>query len=76
MNIFGRFNINWLFVILFLTVLFIFYFHVAISPSYYHMGKASFLYFEVETPKGINLIMFRNSNLTFSAKSEKNRVRF
>ena len=48
-----------------------FYFHVTISPSFYHMGKADFLYFEVEAPNGINLIMFRNSSLTFSAKIRK-----
>ena len=47
------------------------YFHVAISPSYYHMGKVDFLYFEVEAPKGIHLIMFRNSSLKFSAKNQK-----
>ena len=54
-NIFGRFNINWLFVIFFLTVLFIFIFHVAISPSYYHIGKADFLYFKGWGPQGDQL---------------------
>ena len=38
------------------------------SPLYNHMEKADFLYFEVEDPKGINLIMFRGSHVTFSAK--------
>ena len=32
------------------------------------MGKADFLYIEVENPKGINLIMFRDSSVTFTAK--------
>ena len=41
---------------------------------YYHMGKADFLYFEVEAAKGINLIMFRNSSLTFSAKIRKKKL--
>ena len=35
--------------------------------SYNHMENANFLYFEVEAPKGINLIMFRESSMTFSA---------
>ena len=41
------------------------------------MGKADFLYFQVEAPKGINLIMFRNSSRAFFflQKSEK-MVRF
>ena len=34
----------------------------------YHMEKADFLYFEVEDPKGTDLIMFRESSMTFSAK--------
>ena len=41
------------------------------------MEKADFLYFEVEAPNGINLIMFRDSNVTFSAKNQKKiKVRF
>ena len=51
-NVFGRFNINWLFCHFISNSFIYFYFHVAISPSYYHMGKADFLYFEVEAPKG------------------------
>ena len=31
------------------------------TPSYNYMEKADFLYFEVEAPNGINLIMFRDS---------------
>ena len=47
------------------------------TPSYNHIGKAYFLYFEVEAPKGINLVMFRDSNVTFSAKIRKKiKVRF
>ena len=38
------------------------------KPLYNHMEKANFLYFEVEAPNGINLIMFRDSSMTFSAK--------
>ena len=41
------------------------------SPSYNHMEKADFLYFEVEAPNGINLITFRHSSVTFSAKIRK-----
>ena len=41
------------------------------TPLYIHMEKAEFLYFEVEAPNGINLILFRNSSLTFSAKIRK-----
>ena len=35
------------------------------------MEKADFLYFEVEAPNGINLIMFLDNSLTFSAKIRK-----
>ena len=35
------------------------------------MEKADLLYFEVEDPDGINLIMFRDSSVTFSAKIRK-----
>ena len=38
------------------------------TPSYDHMEKADFLYFEVEAPNGINLIMFRDSSVTFAEK--------
>ena len=41
------------------------------TPLYNHMGKADFLYVEVEAPKGIILIMFSDSSLTFSAKIRK-----
>ena len=37
-------------------------------PLYNHMGKADFLYFEVEAPKVINLNIVRNNRVTFSAK--------
>ena len=40
------------------------------------MGKADFLYFEVEAPKGINLIMFWNEAWHFLQKSEKNHGAF
>ena len=41
------------------------------------MEKADFLYFEAEAPDRINLIMFRDSSVTFSAKIRKqNKVRF
>ena len=40
------------------------------------MEKADFLYFEVEAPNGINLIMFRDSSVTFLQKPEKIKVRF
>ena len=41
------------------------------------MEKADFLYFELEAPNGINLIMFRDSNVTFFCKkSEKIKVHF
>ena len=45
------------------------------SPSYNHMGKADF---EVEAPKGINVIMFRDSNYPdiFCKNQKKIRVRF
>ena len=37
------------------------------------MKKADFLYFEVEAPSGINLIMFMDGSVIFSAKMrEKN----
>ena len=39
-----------------------------LTPLYNHMEKANFLYFEVEAPNGINLIMFLESSVTFSAK--------
>ena len=35
------------------------------------MEKADFLYFEVEGPNGINLIMFGDSSLTFFCKNQK-----
>ena len=42
--------------------------------------KADFLYFEVEAPNGINLIMFRDGSVTFSTKirkeNKKNKVHF
>ena len=41
------------------------------TPSYNHMEKADFLYFKVEAPSGINLVMFRDSSMTFSAKIRK-----
>ena len=31
-----------------------------------HMEKKEFLYLDVKAPKGINLIMFRDSSVTFS----------
>ena len=74
-NVFGYFNINWLFVILFLTVLFIFIFMLPFHPPIITWGKPTFFYFEVEAPKGINLIMFRNSGLTFSAKKNQKKIR-
>ena len=41
------------------------------------LDKADFLYFEVKAPNGINLIMLRDSSVTFSAKNQKNiKVRF
>ena len=42
------------------------------------MGKADFLYFEVEPPPPmeINLIKFRDSSVTFSAKIRKNQCVF
>ena len=41
------------------------------------MWKADFLYFEVKAPKGINLIMFGDSSVIFSAKIRKKiKVRF
>ena len=47
-----------------------------LSPSYNHIEKADFLYFEVEAPNWINLIMFRDSSVTFSAKIRKKYVAF
>ena len=35
------------------------------------MEKADFLYFEVEALNGINVIMFRDTSVTFSAKIRK-----
>ena len=35
------------------------------------MEKADCLYFEIEDPNVINLIMFRDSSVTFSAKIRK-----
>ena len=49
-----------------------------VEPSYNHMEKADFLYFEIEAPNGINLIMFRDSSVTFSAKIRtkiKNKIK-
>ena len=43
------------------------------------MEKADLLHYEVETPDGINLIMFRDGSVTYSAKirkKNKNKVRF
>ena len=37
------------------------------------MEKADFLYFEVEDSNGINLIMFRDISVTFSAKNRKKK---
>ena len=37
------------------------------------MEKADFLYFEVEAPNGINLIMFWDISVIFSAKIRKNK---
>ena len=49
------------------------YFHIHCSPSDNHMEKADFLYFDVEAPNGINLIMFRDSIAWhFLQRSEKN----
>ena len=39
---------------------------------YNYMEKADFLYFEVEAPKGIILIMFTDRSITISAKIRKN----
>ena len=39
-----------------------------VTPSYNHIQKADFLYFEVEAPYGINIIVFRDSSVTCSAK--------
>ena len=46
--------------------------NVKLSPSYNHMEKPDFSYFEVEDPNGINLIMSRDSTVTFSAKIRTN----
>ena len=44
-----------------------------LPPLYNHMEKTDFLYFEVEAPNGINLMMFRDILLRhFLQKSEKN----
>ena len=43
-----------------------------LTPSCNHMEKTDILYFEVEALDGINLIMFRDRSVTFSAK----KVRF
>ena len=51
--------------------LYIFQYYYA--PSYNHMEKADFSYFEVEAPNGIILIMFRDSSMTFSAKIRKKK---
>ena len=37
------------------------------------MEKANFLYFEGEVPKGINLIMFWDSSVTFNCKNWKKK---
>ena len=37
------------------------------------MEKADFLYFEVEAPNGIDLIMFRDSSVTLSDKKRKQK---
>ena len=42
------------------------------APSFNHIGKADFLYFEVEDPNGIDLIMLWDSSMIFSAKVTKN----
>ena len=39
-------------------------------------SRTTLLYSEVEAPKAVNLIMFRNSSLTFSAKIRKNQGAF
>ena len=41
------------------------------TSSHNYMEKVDFLCFEVEAPNGINLIMFRDSSMTFSAKNQK-----
>ena len=46
-------------------------FMIGAAPTYNHMEKADFLYFEVEAPKRINLIMFMDISMTFSAKIRK-----
>ena len=49
--------------------------YIFLTPSYNHMEKADSLYLEVEPPPhGINLIIFRDSSVTFSAKITKNKV--
>ena len=45
------------------------------APLYYYMEKADFLYFEVEASSGTNLIMFRDSDVTFKTQ-KKIKVRF
>ena len=48
------------------------------TPSNNHMEKAVFSYLEVESPNGINLIMFRDSSVTFakiSKKKKKKKIR-
>ena len=41
------------------------------TPSYNHMEKADLVYSAVEDPKGINLIMFRDSSVKFLQKWDK-----
>ena len=38
-------------------------------------GESGLLYFEVDAPNGINLFMFRNSSVTFSANIRKKKIR-
>ena len=44
---------------------------IATAPSYNHTEKADFLYFEVEDPNEISIIMFRESSVTSSAEIRK-----
>ena len=46
------------------------YFFV-IYPRKNHIEKADFLYFEVKAPNEANLMTFRESSVTFSAKIKK-----
>ena len=48
---------------------------LGVTLLYNRMEKADF-YFEVEEPKGINLIMFRDSYVTFSAKVREKKDAF